>query len=214
VITTLDVIHPDPDELLGEGTDDHPMRRVTRQVAFEAEGWTPERAAKVVELFDGLAPEWHTRLSPGRMVSLTDALERGRVGQAAEQGIVVELGAGTGFATPYLAERFARVVAVDLSFEMLRHGDPVAPRLQADAAHLPLPDGSTGALVLVNMLLFPAEVDRVLAPHGVLVWVNSLAERTPIYLPADDVARALPGEWSGTASRAGGGSWCVLRRAG
>jgi hypothetical protein len=102
---------------------------------------------------------------------------------------------------------------MDLSLEMLRHGTDVAPRVQADASRLPLADATVGALVLVNMLLFPAEVDRVLAPAGVMVWVNSLAERTPIFLPAEDVARALPGRWEGVASRAAGGSWCVVRRA-
>ena len=69
-------------------------------------------------------------------------------------------------------------------------------------------------MVLVNMLLFPAEVDRVVGSGGVVVWVNSLAERTPIHLPAADVARALPGRWDGVGSRSGGGAWCVLRRAG
>ena len=215
VITTLDILHPDPAELVGEGNDAHPMRQVTRQVAFEPGGWTPERAAKVAALFDGLAPEWHTRIRPGEMVSLTDALERGGVDAAVAAsgpGLVVELGSGTGFGTPYLCERYGRVVAVDLSLEMLRHAGAGAPRVQADAARLPLGDRTVAALVLVNTLLFPAEVERVVAPGGVVVWVNSLAERTPIHLPADDVARALPGRWDGVGSRAGGGSWCVLRR--
>jgi SAM-dependent methyltransferase len=216
VITTLDAVHPDPDELAGEGNDAHPMRQVTRQVAFEPGGWTPERAAKVAALFDELAPEWHTRLSPGRMLSLTDALERGGVGAAvaaSARPLVVEVGSGTGFGTPYLVERYGRVVAVDLSWEMLRHAGRATPRIQADAARLPLADGAATVLVLLNMLLFPAEVDRVVAPPGLLVWVNSLAERTPIHLPADEVAAALPGRWEGVASRAAGGSWCVLHRA-
>jgi SAM-dependent methyltransferase len=231
MITTLDVIHPDPEELAGEGNEAHPMREVTRQVAFEPGGWTPERAVKVAALFDGLAPEWHTRLSPGRMISLTDALERGGVDEvvaavaasaasartAAARPLVVELGSGTGFGTPLLVERYGRVVAMDLALEMLRHADtgagPAAPRVQADAARLPLLDGAVAALVLVNMLLFPAEVERIVAPRGVVVWVNSLGERTPIHLPAEDVASALPGHWDGVASRAAGGTWCVLRRA-
>ena len=219
MITTLDIVHPDPDELLGEGNEAHPMREVTRQVAFEPGGWTPERAAKVTALFDGLAPEWHTRMNPGRMLALTDALERGGVDgavAASSRPLVLELGSGTGFATPHLSERYGRVVAMDLSREMLRHAAAVAgaPRVQADAARLPLAGGAVAALVLVNMLLFPAEVDRVVDSGGVVVWVNSLAERTPIHLPAADVARALPGRWDGVGSRAGGGSWCVLRRAG
>ena len=210
-ITHLPQLLADPDDLVEVegGADDHPMRRVTRQVAFDPTGWDPERAGKVADLFDSLAPVWHERMQPGRMDSVLDALERGGIER---WGLAVELGSGTGFAPPYLVDRFARVVAVDLSLEMLRHAVTVAPRVQADAARLPLADGACDALVLVNMLLFPAEVDRVVAPGGVVVWVNSLAERTPIHLPADDVAAALPGRWGGVASRAGGGTWAVLRR--
>ena len=84
--------------------------------------------------------------------------------------------------------------------------------MRADASRLPLRDSSTDALILMNMLLFPAEVERILAPAGTLVWVNSRGEQTPIHLSAEEVARALPGEWSGTAAHAGTGLWCVLRR--
>lgn len=61
---------------------------------------------------------------------------------------------------------------------------------------------------------FPAEVDRVLAPEGSVVWVNSRGDQTPIHLRSEEVAAVLPGEWRGIASRAGQGSWCVLSRAG
>ena len=208
-VVQLPQVLADPAVLEGDGNDDHPMRKVTRQVAFDPDGWNPERAGKVGELFDSLAPEWHERMRPGRMDSLVDALDRGGIER---WGRAVELGSGTGFATPYLVERFDAVVAVDLSLEMLRRAVRVAPRVQADAARLPLAAGGCDALVLVNMLLFPAEVERVVAPGGVVLWINSLAERTPIHLSADDVVAALPGRWAGVASRAGGGSWCVLRR--
>ncbi|MDZ7734427.1 MAG: hypothetical protein U5R31_16350 [Acidimicrobiia bacterium] len=67
-------------------------------------------------------------------------------------------------------------------------------------------------MALQNALLFPAEVDRVLRPGGVVIWVNSRGEHTPIHLPAEEVADVLPGDWDGVASRAGEGTWCVLRR--
>jgi SAM-dependent methyltransferase len=189
---------------------DHPMRQVTRQVAFEPDGWTPERRASVAELFDGLAPEWHTREVPGRYDALNDALERGDV---PTDGPTLELGSGTGLSTPLLAEHFPGLIAADLSVEMLRLA-PVdaAPRLQADSSQLPFPDGSLQLLVVINMLLFPTEMARVLAPHGVLVWVNTSGDRTPIYLPADDVVAALPGDWTGKAGEAGTGTWCAVRR--
>ncbi|MEU6665823.1 hypothetical protein [Streptomyces sp. NPDC046727] len=51
------------------------------------------------------------------------------------------------------------------------------------------------------------------APDGVLLWINQLGEDGPFYLPADDVAAALPGQWRAIEVRAGWGSWAVLRRA-
>jgi len=71
---------------------------------------------------------------------------------------------------------------------------------------------TAAAVVLVNAFLFPAEVDRILARDGALVWVNSSGAQTPIFLAAEDLLAALPGQWTGTASQAGEGTWCVLRK--
>ncbi len=189
---------------------DHPMRRVTRQVAFEPDGWTPERRAKVADLFDGLAPEWHTRETPGRYDALLDALDRGGV---PTDGPTLELGSGTGLSTPLLAERFPRLIAGDLSRGMLRLAPAeVAPRVQLDSSDLPVPDGAFRVVLAINMLLFPVETARVLAPDGVLVWVNTSGDRTPIHLAADDVVAAMGAGWRATASEAGTGTWCVTRR--
>jgi SAM-dependent methyltransferase len=195
---------------------DHPMRQVTRAVAFEANGWTSERREQVRELFDGLAEGWNTRDVPGRDAPLLDALARGLdAAPALEHHLAVELGAGTGLFTEGLAARFPEVVALDLAYEMLRRTPAgSAHRVQADAHHLPLADGSVDALVLVNMFLFPAEVERVLAPHGALVWVNSRGADTPIHLTAAEVDACLPGGWSGVASTAGHGTWSVHWRTG
>jgi len=38
---------------------DHPMRKLTRQVAFDG-AWDAERAKKVGDLFDGMAADWST----------------------------------------------------------------------------------------------------------------------------------------------------------
>jgi len=184
------------------------MRKVTRQVAFDGR-WDAERAAKVGALFDSMADEWAQRASPERRAAMTDALDRGGI----RGGRVVELGSGTGAGTEALAERFGSIVALDLSLAMLQNAPADAgSRVQGDSSALPFHDDSVDTLTLVNMLLFPSEVDRVLSPTGQLVWVNSLAEETPIHLPPEDVVSALPGAWAAVAGRAGTGLWCVAAR--
>ena len=84
--------------------------------------------------------------------------------------------------------------------------------MRADGASLPLPDDSVDVVALINMLLFPSEVDRVLRPGGAVLWFNTLGVRTPIHLPAEEVAAALPGRWRGVASEALWATWSVLRR--
>jgi hypothetical protein len=84
--------------------------------------------------------------------------------------------------------------------------------VQADGAHLPLPSGSVDVVALVNAFLFPLEVARVLRPAGAVLWVSTLGDRTPIYLPPDVVLDRLPGEWDGLSSLAGWGEWLVARR--
>lgn len=187
------------------------MRAVTLEIARSEDNWTPERAAKVIELFDGLAPEWHTRDSEGRLDPLVDAFERGDVPGG---GVCLELASGTGLVTPWLAERFARVIALDLAMEMLRLAPPEpGHRVRGDAARLPLATGSIGCAVLMNAFLFTAEIDRVIADEGALVWISSRGPQTPIYLSPDEVADTLGDGWSGVSSRAGEGTWSVFRRA-
>lgn len=191
------------------GGPDHPMRKVTRQVAFE-DGWSSGRAAKVAELFDSMAAEWAERkVEPVKAAPVLDAIERGGVDLA---GRWVELGSGGGAGALLLHDRVDRLVSVDLSGEMLTHAPDLAPKVQADASTLPFPDASADTVLAINMLLFPAEVDRILAPGGALVWVNTLGDRTPIHLPPADVVDAMPGEWQAVTARAGSGFWAVVRR--
>jgi SAM-dependent methyltransferase len=179
-------------------------------VAADQEAWTPELAANLGAMFDQLAIEWHTRATtPGRYLPLLDALDRG--GPFTHR-LAVEVGSGTGLATETIADRVANLIAIDLSIEMLRIAPPLVPRVRADASALPLRDASVATMVLVNMLLFPIEIDRVLTGDGALVWVNTIGERTPIHLTADEIDGALPGEWDIAASEAGWGTWCVARR--
>jgi SAM-dependent methyltransferase len=199
----------------GAGGPDHPMRIATRRAAgLDAGGWTDGLRDEVAGFFDDLASEWHTRTSPERTAVVMDAFSRGLGGVSRSVGMALEVGCGIGTYSELLAERFATVVSIDLSLAMLKRA-PIGPahRVQADGAKLPIGDSAAAAIVLINAFLFPAEVDRVLSPDGVLVWVNSSGEQTPIYLSVDDLVAGLPGEWAGTSSQAGEGYWCVLRRA-
>ena len=197
----------------GLGAPDHPMRIMTRRAAgLTGEPWDDEARAEVSAYFDSLAPEWHTRTGPARDAVVADALDRG-VGDRTGD-VCVELGSGIGAYTPALARRWRRVLATEVSLEMLLLSPTdVGHRMLADGARLPLVSGAADAVVLVNCFLFPAEVDRVLAPRGVVVWVNSSGDETPIHLPSGDVVDALPGRWEGLRAAAGVGIWCVLWRA-
>jgi SAM-dependent methyltransferase len=200
----------------GIGSPDHPMRIMTRRAAgLHPGGWDDDARAEVVAYFDALAPDWQaTRTSPARTQVVADVLERGLPTDLEPGGVCVELGSGTGAYTPLLARRWRHVLATEVSLEMsIRAPADVGHRLLADGSRLPLRGGGADAVVLVNCFLFPAEVDRVLAPDGVVVWVNSSGGQTPIHLPADDVVTALPGEWTGVHSEAGIATWCVLQRA-
>jgi SAM-dependent methyltransferase len=195
---------------------DHPMRKVTRQVAFE-QAWSPERAGKVADLFDSMASEWdEPRSGPLRIAPMRDAIARGGLDVG---GLWLELGAGTGVGTrifaPAVEAGGGRIVSVDLALQMLRNSPQrVAPMAQADAGRLPFGAGRFDVVALVNMLLFPDEVDRVLAPSGQVLWVNTVGDRTPIHLSPEDLLRALPGEWSATWARSGSGFWVVATRDG
>ena len=202
--------HPstiDPEPFAGP---DHPIRQRTRAVA-NGEPWTAGNATRMAELFDSMAAEWATKdIDETRAAPVLDALDRGDV---PIDGDWLELGSGTGAGTRLLSGLVGSFVATDLSVEMLRHAPgELAPRVHADASMLPFATASFDAVAMINMLLFPEEVDRVLRPDGVVLWVNTLGDQTPIHLPATEVLAALPGAWSGRTARAGAGFWLTAER--
>jgi SAM-dependent methyltransferase len=186
-----------------------PMRELTRAIALDRDAWTPERAAQIAAMFDSLASDWRGRDVPERHEALADALARGG---PFSSGLCIEVGSGTGNATGDLRSAFHDVVSLELSAEMLRRSSVVGRQIQADAAALPLRTGSAAVVALINMFLFPAEVARVLVDDGVLLWVSTNGEQTPIYLPPAEVLNALPGTWQGITSQAGWGTWLTARR--
>jgi SAM-dependent methyltransferase len=187
-----------------------PMRELTRAIATEPDAWTPERAAQISSFFDSMATGWRDNDKPERHDALADALARGGPFPA---GWCVEVGSGTGNATPDLLDAFDDVISLDLSFEMLVHASSHGRQVQSDASSLPIRPGSASVVALINMFLFPAEILRVLAHDGVVLWVSTNGVETPIYLPPVEVVRALPGEWDATTAEAGWGTWLTARRA-
>jgi SAM-dependent methyltransferase len=185
------------------------MRLVTTDAAA-GRGWDAERVAQVIALFDGIAPGWSDRVAGEADPPVLDALKRGNVPTARH---CVEIGSGTGNVTPLLADAFDTVACVDLSWEMLAHA-PSQPgfRVRADAANLPIRSKWADVVALVNAFMFPDEVDRILDCDGVVIWVSTLADQTPIYLPPEQVLESLPGRWDGVTSLAGWGEWLVARR--
>lgn len=209
MLTELDA-HPeasDPEPFAGP---DHPIRQLTRAVAFGKE-WKPEHAERMSTLFNELAPEWSSgHVDATKAAPVRDALERGDVPVA---GSWLEVGSGTGAGARVLSDQVGSLVCTDLSAGMLSHAPDLAPRAQSDASALPFDTDAFDAVLLINMLLFPHEIDRVLRPAGSVLWVNTLGDQTPIHLPAADVLEALPGEWDGTTASAGTGFWLSARRA-
>jgi predicted TPR repeat methyltransferase len=186
------------------------FRAFARDLAAGRRAWDADTARFIAAQFDELAAEWDTSRATGRDDPLRDALDRGGPFPG---GTCLELGSGTGLFTPLLDGAFERVLSVDLSEQMLRHAARRSPsRVMADASALPVADAQVVAVAAIDMLLFPVETARVLAPGGVLLWINQLGEDGPLYLPAEDVAAALPGQWQAIEAQAGWGSWAVLRR--
>jgi ubiquinone/menaquinone biosynthesis C-methylase UbiE len=164
----------------------------------------------VREFFDQLAGEWVLRSTAERRLVVEDALDRGG---SRLKGEVLEVGAGSGLISPLLMRRVSSLISVDLSLEMLREiNQPQGPLVRADASALPFPDGRFDVVAAVNMFLFAEEYARVLRPDGVLLWISTLGEATPIYLHPEEVASRLGEGFDGIWSDAGGGRWAMLWR--
>jgi len=126
-------------------------------------------------------------------------------GIVTEPARIIDLGAGTGGATPILKTRFpdARILSVDSSQAMLAAGQATDYRLCADAANLPLSDSCVD-LVVSNLMLHHCpdptavltEARRVLSDHGVLLLSTfgrkSLTELGRAWATADRFTHIAP----------------------
>ena len=186
---------------------------MSRKAAFAEDQWSADDANEILRRFGPEAADRWAKGSPSWYDSLLDdAFARG--GPFDTEGPWLNVGCGIGAEARYLADRVPRMVTVDLSKDMLRLAADLPQRVRADATRLPFAPGVFAGALLVNMFLFPRELDRMIAPGGHLVWINTNGNQTPIHLPAEDVARALPGEWAGQTARAGAGFWATFRRVG
>jgi SAM-dependent methyltransferase len=200
---------------VAEGPVAESLQELTSNLARDANSWNATTSAAVVARFDERAETWATRDTPDLRFPLLDALQRGGIVRG---GRCLEVGSGTGIQTPALLAHFDDVVALDLSYEMLRRTPAgLGSRVRADAAALPLAPGSVDAVVCVNAFLFAEQYLEVLRPDGVVLFASTRAERTPIYLPPTEVLQAIrahDASFVGTTARAWNGCWTVARRAG
>ena len=184
---------------------------LTRALAL-GDPWTQDHADRVAAVFDDLAEEWSARnIDDTKAAPVRDAFERGDV---PTEGAWLELGSGTGAGTRILSGIVGSLIATDLSAEMLHHAPPeLAPRVRADASMLPYRDRSFDAVLMINMLLFPHEVERVLRNAGTVLWVNTLGDQTPIHLPPATCSPRCPATGPGAPQSAGTGFWLTATRA-
>jgi len=167
------------------------------------------REVRSREFFDRIASAWDGRSERLGLHAGGFAL----AGLLPEGLTVLDLGTGTGGFLPTLTRYAGRVLAVDLSRDMLerarQEGEGRAGLIRADAGRLPLPDHTMDGVVL-NMILHhlrsPEEVlretARVMKPGGRGVVVD---------FEIHDEAWLLEEEghrWAGF-SPAQIGSWCV-----
>jgi ubiquinone/menaquinone biosynthesis C-methylase UbiE len=117
-------------------------------------------------------------------------LDRHMLGQAqraADDGVLLDLGCGTGSVGSYLTKRGARVVGLDLSFGMLtsHRSEDRFPLCQGDMRQLPFRNGAFAAVVayysiqhVTRMELGSVlgEVARVLESRGALLLGTHLGE--------------------------------------
>lgn len=184
-----------------------------RRLALQPGTWDRREAAAMADVFDAAAATWNASRGDYRRPVLADALARGgpfRPGRA------VEIASGTGLLTPLIQNAWSEVVALDLSQGMLACSNS-RHRVQADAARLPLANGSVDAVVIGDGPLFAGEVARIMADGAVLVCSNALGSGAPFFLPTEILVEAMTAAtgraWDATESQAHWGSWAVVRPA-
>ncbi|MDJ0769907.1 MAG: class I SAM-dependent methyltransferase [Ilumatobacter sp.] len=140
----------------------------------------------------------HARGGTERADALVEA-----IGPWLTDGLICDVGAGTGVVTERLRTAGRDVLAVDLSIEMLRRAAERLPGrvAVADGSHLPLADGTVDMITFVWVLHHVADLDatlrearRVLRRGGRIVTVSGLSiptadEMSPVFERLNDRLR-------------------------
>lgn len=113
-------------------------------------------------------------LGGGHFGPLADCLAQEAQSHAPKEGLIVEVGAGTGYYVATLLERLTAHagLALDLSKYAARRAARAHPRLAsviADVNRLPLADASVDLLLDVFAPRNAGEFQRVLSPQGILL---------------------------------------------
>ncbi len=134
-------------------------------------------AAAYDEIADWYEQEFLARDTPGADPLGIDAALDGLLGRGS--GACLEIGCGTGVRAARVRELGWVPWGVDISAAMLRYARGRLPAVQADAARLPVRDGSLPAVITVlahtDMPGYPAvvaEAARVLRPGGIFVHIG------------------------------------------
>lgn len=163
-----------------------------------------------------LAPSYDdlTAAAPGYGEALRMGLERCGVTPVA----CADVAAGTGAASRMIRARYpsARVVAVDLSAEMLREWRTVGDigRIVGAAWALPLASGGLDLAVTQNAPPCFNELARIVRPGGVVLFSLSTAGPLPAGLRAWLIRRALPDGLAPLSETAAGRgiTWLLQKR--
>ena len=153
-------------------------RRPTALDSTQSSGETTWRGRRAGAAWDGRTRSWHEHVTdtPG-FLAVREALLAHATPQPGDAA--VDLGAGTGFITIPLAHRASRVLAVDVSKEMLKELQARARRrgvrpdvMQADLARLDLPPESCDLVVSNYALHHLSDTDKGELVRRVATWLR------------------------------------------
>ncbi|MFM7046747.1 MAG: ubiquinone/menaquinone biosynthesis methyltransferase [Actinomycetota bacterium] len=154
-----------------------------------------QKARAVQDMFDAIAPRYDVvnRVMTFRL----DVRWRRRTVRALRlpsESLVVDLASGTGDFCRELTRSGYQPLSFDFSFGMLAADHSGAPRVQADALTLPLPDASADGVTcgfalrnFVDLRIFFAELARVVREGGRVALLDVSTPKNPLIRAGNNV---------------------------